>query len=143
MWVILEAMNNEIQETPVVSKKARIVGIIMMVVIGLFFALDAVSHILVIPQVVTSFLQMGLPVTLAPILGYIVLICLVLYLFRKTSILGAILLTGYLGGAVMANVYTKTPLFSNILFPVYVGIIVWGALYLLEPRLRNLIPFKK
>jgi hypothetical protein len=143
MWAILVVMNNEIQETPVVSKKARIFGIIMMVVVGLFFAMDAVSHILLIPQVRDAFVQMGLSVSLGPILGFVLAICLVLYLFRKTSILGAILLTGYLGGAVMWNISSNGPLFSIILFPVYVGIIVWGALYLMEPRLRNLIPLKK
>ena len=65
-----------------------------------------------------------------------------LYVLPQTSVLGAILLTGYLGGAVASHVRSGDPLFSHILFPVYVGILIWGGLYLREPRLRALVPIR-
>jgi hypothetical protein len=89
------------------AKTAQIIGIIMMVIVGLFFAADAISHILLLAPVAASFVMLGLSTSLAVPLGFIVLICLVLYLFPRTSVLGAILLTGYLGGAVMVNVYAS------------------------------------
>ncbi|HKG76072.1 MAG TPA: DoxX family protein, partial [Beijerinckiaceae bacterium] len=60
----------------------------------------------------------------------------------RTSILGAVLLTGYLGGAVATHVRVDSPLFSHMLFPVYVGLMLWGGLYLRDPRLRALFPLR-
>jgi hypothetical protein len=76
-------------------------------------------------------------------LGIILLISLVVYVIPRTSVLGAILLTGYLGGAVATNMRLGNPLFLYTLFPVYFGVLIWGSLYLREPRLRELIPLKK
>ncbi len=70
------------------------------------------------------------------------LICTVLYLIPKTSVLGAILLTAFLGGAVATNLRVGTPLFSHVLFPVYLGLLVWGGLYLRDRTLQTLIPLK-
>jgi hypothetical protein len=67
--------------------------------------------------------------------------CLTLYVIPRTSVLGAILLTGYLGGAVSTHLRVGSPLFSDMLFPVYVGVMLWGGLYLRDSRLRALIPF--
>jgi hypothetical protein len=75
-------------------------------------------------------------------LGIICLICTVLYAIPRTSILGAILLTGYLGGAIASKVRIEDPLFSSTLFGVYFGILVWGGLYLRDERLRSLIPLR-
>jgi len=105
----------------------------------LFLLLDSVIHILKIPAVVESFHQLGYPVSVAVPLGVLELVCLVLYLFRRTSLLGAILLTGYLGGAVAIHLRIGSPLFSHLLFPVYVGMMLWGGLYLRDERLRNLV----
>jgi hypothetical protein len=69
--------------------------------------------------------------------------CTVLYLIPRTAVLGAILLTGYLGGAVATQVRVGSPLFSHILFPVYVAVLLWGGLLLRDPRLRSLIPLTK
>jgi len=68
------------------------------------------------------------------------LVCVVLYTIPRTSILGAILLTGYLGGAVASNVRMSNPLFGYVLFPVYVGALLWLGLFLRDARLRVLIP---
>ncbi len=71
------------------------------------------------------------------------LVCLVVYVTPRTSILGAILLTGYLGGAIATHVRIGDPLFSHVLFPIYVGVLVWGGLFLREDRLRTLAPLRR
>jgi hypothetical protein len=73
-------------------------------------------------------------------IGIVLLACVALYAIPRTSILGAILLTGYLGGAVASNVRVGNPLFGNILFPVYVGVLLWLGLCLRNERLRDFIP---
>ena len=70
------------------------------------------------------------------------LLCTLLYVFPRTSILGAILLTGYLGGAMATHLRAGSPLFTHLLFGFYLGVIAWGGLWLRDPRLRSLIPFK-
>ena len=75
-------------------------------------------------------------------LGIALLMCTILYAIPGTSFLGAILLTGYLGGAVASNVRVGNPLFSNVLFPVYFTFVLWGGLYLRDKRLRALIPLR-
>jgi hypothetical protein len=76
-------------------------------------------------------------------IGVILLVCTILYLIPQTAVLGAILLTGYLGGAVATNFRVQAPLFSNVLFPVYLGIFVWLGLYLRDARIRELLPFRR
>jgi len=91
---------------------------------------------------VEAFAQLGYPVSLAFSIGILELMCLVVYVIPRTSILGAILLTGYLGGAVASNVRIDTPLFTHVLFPIYVGVFIWGGLFLRDDRLRALIPLR-
>jgi DoxX-like protein len=76
-------------------------------------------------------------------LGVILLACVVLYAIPQTSILGAILLTGYLGGAVATHVRVGNPLFSHTLFPIYVTVLAWGGIFLREDRLRALVPLRR
>jgi hypothetical protein len=76
------------------------------------------------------------------LLGSILAICTALYAIPRTAVLGALLLTAYLGGAVATNLISGSPLVSNALFGVYVGLAVWGGLYLREPRLRTLLPLR-
>jgi len=73
-------------------------------------------------------------------IGVVELVCLALYLIPRTSVLGAILLTGYLGGAVAAQVRIEAPVFSTLLFPVYTGALLWVGLYLRDADLRELVP---
>jgi len=70
------------------------------------------------------------------------LVSTTLYVIPITSVLGAILLTGYLGGAIATHLRVADPLFSHILFPTYLGVLLWGGLYLREPRLRALLPLR-
>src|SRR5260370_1334222 len=89
------------------------------IALALFLFSDVMIHFLRIPPVIDSFMQLGYPLTLALPIAYIELVCLALYIFPKTSVIGAILLTGYLGGAVASNLRAGLPLFSHVLFPVY------------------------
>ena len=124
------------------SKKMLWTGRILRGVAILFLLFDSVIHLMVIAPVVESFNQLGYPVDVAVALGVIELICLDLYVIPRTSILGAIMLTGYLGGAVATQLRIHAPLFSTALFPLYIGILVWGGLYLRNERLRALISLR-
>jgi hypothetical protein len=99
-------------------------------------------HMTTIAPVVEAFERIGFPMRLALGLGILELSCIVIYLCPPTSILGAILLTGYLGGAVAIHLRVASPFFGETLFPVYVGILLWAGLYLREPRLRALLPLR-
>jgi len=105
-----------------------------------FLLFDAGIHLLKPAPVVEAFAKLHLPPYLAVVLGIIELVCISLYVLPRTSILGAILLTGYLGGAIATQLPVSNSLFGEILFPVYVGVVVWGGIYLREERLRGLIP---
>jgi hypothetical protein len=76
-------------------------------------------------------------------LGAITIVCTVLYAIPPTSILGAILLTGYLGGAIASHVRIDSPLFTHTLFGLYLGLMLWGGLWLRDRNLRRLIPFRR
>jgi hypothetical protein len=81
--------------------------------------------------------------TVAVPLGIIELVCIALYLIPRSSVFGAILLTGYLGGAIATQVRVDAPLFSTTLFPIYVALILWGGLYFRDDRVRSLIPLRR
>jgi hypothetical protein len=87
--------------------------------------------------------QLGWHAGTAPMLGIILAVCTALYAYPRTAVLGAILLTGYLGGAVATHVRVDSPLFSHILFGVYLGIMAWGGLWLRDPKLRALFPVRR
>jgi DoxX-like family len=123
-------------ETAPTSATRPWTGWILTGIPALFLLLDTVIHLIEIPPVVEAFVQLGYSPTLARPIGVIELVCLVLYMIPRTSVLGAILLTGYLGGAIASNLRVGNPLFSHVLFPVYVGALLWAGLYLREPRLR-------
>jgi hypothetical protein len=124
------------------SKKALRGGWITSGLVTAFLLFDAVIHLLKPAPVVEAFAKLHLPLSLAVDLGVIELLCLVLYVIPRTSILGAVLLTGYLGGAVAIQVTTSNSLFGEILFPVYVGVLIWGGIYLRDDRLRALFPWR-
>ena len=109
----------------------------------LFMLFDATIHLMVIQPVVDSFNQLGYPVDLAVTLGIIELACLVLYVVPRSSIFGAILLTGYLGGAIAIQLRIHAQVLSTTLFPVYVGVMVWGGIYLRDDLLSRIIPYRK
>jgi hypothetical protein len=109
---------------------------------ALFMLLDGVMKLIKPAPVVEGTLQLGYPASVITPLGIVVIACTILYLIPKTSVLGAILLTGYLGGAVATHVRVLAPLFS-VIFPVIFGVLLWGGLWLRDNRLRALIPLKR
>jgi hypothetical protein len=124
------------------SRKALWTGRIMSGLVTAFLLFDAGIHLLKPAPVVEAFAKLHLPLYLAVVLGIIELVCILLYVLPQTSILGAILLTGYLGGAIATQLPVSNSLFGEILFPVYVGVIVWGGIYLRDARLRGLFPWR-
>jgi hypothetical protein len=108
-----------------------------------FLLFDGVSKLVLESHVVEATAQIGYPLDIIRPLGVICLACTILYAIPRTSILGAILLTAYLGGAVASKVRIEDPLFGSVLFGVYFGILVWGGLYLRDARLRALIPLSR
>jgi hypothetical protein len=125
-----------------ISRKQLWTSRIMVTLVALFMAFDGVIHVIRIPAVDQAFTQLGFPSNFALTLGIIQLLCLAAYVVPRTSIIGAILLTAYLGGAIATNVRVGTPLFSNALFPVYVAILLWGGLFLRDGRLRGLFSLR-
>jgi hypothetical protein len=130
-------------ELQVVSKKALWTGYVLSALPTLFLLMDSVMKLLKLEVVVKATVQLGFPESVIVGLGIVLLACVILYVIPGTSVLGAILLTGYLGGAVATHVRIGDPLFSHVLFPVYLGVLVWGGLFLREPRLRQLMPLRK
>jgi DoxX-like family len=109
----------------------------------LFTLMDATMKLLQLPVAVEAGEQLGWPAASVIPLGIVLLICIALYTFPRTSVLGAILLTAYLGGAVAPHARIGSPVFSHTLFGVYLGVILWGGLYLRNDRLRTLIPYRR
>lgn len=122
--------------------RARTAGRIITVLVGAALAADTVTHLLNIAPVQQASAELGLPGNLAVTIGVIEALCLALYLVPRTAVLGAVLLTGYLGGAVLANLRVDKPLFSTVLSAVYVGIALWAGLYLRDKRVRELLPLR-
>lgn len=117
-------------------------GYIVSVLAVLFLLFDAIIKLLKLAPAVEGTVRLGYPEGLVVNIGIILLVCTVIYAVPRTAFLGAVLLTGYLGGAVATNLRVGNPLFSNILFPVYVAIFIWGGLFLRDARLRSLIPLR-
>ncbi len=115
------------------------IGFAMSAVVVLFLFMDAGMKLAAVQPVLEAGQQIGFPgAAMARKLGALLLVCTLLYVWPRTSLLGAILVTGFLGGAVATHVRLGNPLFSHVLFGVYVGVLMWGGLLLREPRLRAL-----
>ena len=119
------------------SRAARITGIVLSSLAVLFLGFDTVIKLLVATPAVAATTELGFSSALVRPIGLIELACLVTYLIPRTRVLGAVLWTGYLGGAIATHVRLENPLFSHVLFPIYVAALLWGGLWLLSPRLRN------
>ena len=125
------------------SKVALWAGYVITALVVLFLIFDCTIKLLNLPMAIDGTVVLGYQASVVVPLGILQLICLIIYLIPQTSVLGAILITGYLGGAIATHVRLENPLFSHILFPVYVGLMIWGGLYLRNQRLRTLIPLNK
>lgn len=108
-------------------------------IVILFMLMDSIFKFIVNDEVIKGTTELGFSTHHLPILGTLGLISIILYIIPRTEILGAILLTGYWGGAIATHVRMDNPLFSHILFPVYLAILAWGALWLKNENLRKLI----
>lgn len=107
-----------------------------------FLLMDAVGKLLRLGPVVDSTTRLGYPAHVILGIGVIELVCLALYVVPPTSVLGAVLLTGYLGGAVASHVRAESPLASHTLFPIYVAVLLWAGLFLRDERVRAVLPFR-
>src|SRR3982750_414271 len=116
------------------SKAGLWTGRILSGIAVLFMLFDGTLHILKPAAVVEAFAKLGYPVGTSVAIGVIELACVVFYLIPRTSVFGAILLTGYLGGAIAAQLRVLAPLFSTLLFPIYVALFLWGGLYFRNER---------
>jgi hypothetical protein len=129
-------------EWSVVSKKALWIGRILSGLGAAFLLTDGAMKLFKPPIVTETCARLGIPESEIVGIGILLLICTGIYLIPRTSIFGAILLTGYLGGAVATHVRVGDPPFSHILFPAYIAAFLWVGLYLREGRLRDLVPLK-
>ena len=118
-------------------------GWIISGLMAAFMVFDAVGKFAKPAAVVQAFQRTGWPLETAVPIGTILLLCTVLYLIPRTAVLGAVLMTGYLGGAVATNLRLENPLFTNTLFPVYFGVLIWLGLALREPKLGRVFPVVK
>jgi len=107
-----------------------------------FLLFDGAMKLIPLQVVIDTSQQMAIPLDIIRTLGTLTIIATLLYAWPRTSVLGAILLTGYLGGAIYAHYRLADPLFTHTLFGVYLGLLIWGGLYLRDPRVRALIPLR-
>ncbi len=114
------------------------VGRVLSSIAVLFLTFDLTVKVLKFQQAIDGTVSLGYPVEVVRPLGILQLVLLVVYLVPRTSLIGAVLWTGYLGGAVATHVRLGNPLFSHVLFPVYVGALLWGGLWLRDQRARSL-----
>lgn len=123
------------------AKRTLWAGYVMSAVPILFLLLDGILKLVKPAAVVEATTQLGYPESVIGGIGIVLLVSVILYAMPRTSVLGAVLLTGYLGGAVATHVRVGGALFP-ILFPVMIGGLIWGGLYLRDQRLRRLIPLR-
>jgi hypothetical protein len=125
-----------IQEGDQTTKAKRWTGLALSGIAILFLLFDSLGKLLKVAPVVEGTAQLGYPESAIVPIGVILLLCVVTYVVPRTAILGAILLTGYMGGAIATHVRVGSPLLTHVLFPVYVSVLVWLGLYLRDPRVR-------
>jgi len=121
------------------SKPAVWTGRVLSALVVLFLVMDGVIKFLKPPPVIEAFTRLSISTSLAVPIGAVLLVCVAIYLIPKTAVLGAVLLTGYLGGAVAIHLRAGSSIFSEALFPVYMGVLVWLGLYLRDSRVRAML----
>ena len=131
-------MESNIHGAPVPKGKLW-TGRVLSGVAALFLFVDAGMKLAMVAPVVQGSIELGYPPSTMFGIGLVLLLCTILYVIPRTSIFGAVLLTGYLGGAIATHVRVGNPLFTHVLFPIYVAAMIWGGLYLRDTRLRILI----
>jgi len=135
-------MSTAVQSAPTGSTMLWAGRIISGLVVA-FLLFDGAIKLVPLDVVITTSQELGIPTQLARTLGVLTLTCTLLYAFPRTAVLGAILLTGYIGGAIYVHVHAGSPMFSHTLFGVYLALLAWGGLWLRDARLRALIPWQR
>jgi hypothetical protein len=125
-----------------VSRRSLWIGRVLSGLAVAFLTFDSVGKLLEVQPVIDGTKQLGYSPDIAFSLGVTLLSCVLVYLIPRTSMLGAVLLTGYLGGAVATHVRVGNPLFTHVLFPTYVAALLWGGLMLRDARLRAFLPWR-
>jgi hypothetical protein len=125
------------------ARGRRIAALVCTAIAALFLAFDTLLKVFSLAPAVEGTTALGYPAASVMWIGLIQLVCLVLYLVPRTAVFGAVLMTGYLGGAVATHVRISNPLLTHTLFPIYVAVILWAGLYLREERLHALVPFRR
>jgi hypothetical protein len=138
---VAEDIMQAITQTGRFSNAKVWIGSILSTLAVLFLVFDGVTKVMNVAPVVDAFIQLGYPTDLATGIGILELVCVAVYVMPRTSIVGAILLTGYLGGAVSTHVRAGSDLFP-VVFPIMIGALVLGGLFLRENRLRAIVPFR-
>ena len=133
-------METTAQSVPV-SKAAVWTGRVISGLVVLFMVFDGVTKVMKVQQVIDATIRIGFPLSSIVGIGITLLVCVALYVIPRTSILGAILLTGYLGGATAANIRAGSPFF-NTAFSVGFGVLTWLGLYLRDRQLRAMVPMR-
>lgn len=141
-------MSIDMTQTAIVSepgKAARITGWVLSGILITFLIFDGAIKLVPLQIVLDTSAQLGIPndVTSARILGVLTLLSALLYAIPRTSILGAIVMTGYLGGAMATHFNAGSPLFTHLFFGFYLGVMAWGGLWLRDARVRRMIPFRE
>lgn len=126
------------------TKTTNRIGYALSGLFILFMIFDSVIKLPPLDVVTQTLTELGYPASpgLARGLGILALVCTALYAYPRTSVLGAVLMTGYLGGAIATHLRIGSPIFSHLLFGVYMGLFMWGGLYLRDARLRALFPLR-
>lgn len=125
------------------SKAATWVGRAASYLALAFLLFDATGKVFRVAPAVQGTSELGYPTDVIVPLGIVQLACWALYAIPRTSVLGALLWTGYLGGAIATHVRVENPLFSHVLFPTYIALLLWGGLWLRDARLRALLPLRR
>jgi hypothetical protein len=128
-------------QTAPISKSSLLAGRIISTLAVLFLLFDGVTKVLKVAPVMEASARLGVPESVVPGIGIVLLICTIVYVIPRTSVLGAILLTGFLGGAIATHVRVGGPLVS-VVFALVFGVLVWLGLFLRDDRLRTLIPLR-
>jgi DoxX-like family len=135
-------MSTYVQAAPATNRMLWAGRIISALVVA-FLLFDGAIKLIPLDVVITTSQELGIPTHLARTLGVLTIACTLLYAYPRTAVLGAILLTGYLGGAIYVQVRAGSPMLSHTLFGVYLGLFAWGGLWLRDARLRALIPWQR
>ena len=121
------------------SRRSVIAGRVLTGIVALLLTLDAGVKLVLAKAAVEGSAQLGFTPQQVFVIGIIAAVCLVLYLIPRTAPIGAVLWTGYFGGAIVTHFRLGNPLFTHVLFPIYVSILIWGSLYLRDPRVRAVV----